>query len=60
MKVIRMYKLEREARKAGGDRYTQMPGDGPSINETFYVDQEVSRASGKPAKILKVTVETEE
>ena len=60
MKVVRKFMLEREARKSGGDRYTQLPGTGPSINETFYLSQEVSRdKDGKPYQHLKITVEVQ-
>ena len=59
MQVTRTFQLEREARKGGGDRYTQLPSkEEPSINETIYIDQQVSRKEGKPRKTLVITVET--
>ena len=61
MKTTRIFKLERAARKSGGDRYMQLPGEGASISATIYIDQETSRgARGKPLETLTITVESED
>lgn len=58
MKVTRTFKLERPARKSGGDRYAQT-GQGKSIAQVVYIDQDVSRPDGgRPVDTLEITVET--
>jgi hypothetical protein len=62
MRVTREFKLERQAKKGGGDRYQQVeaaPG-APSISQTIYIDQEVSRIGARIAGRLLITVETPE
>jgi len=46
------FKLERPARKQGGDRYK---AQGRIDDFSIYVPQEISRSSGQPAKELWVT-----
>ena len=59
MKHSCKFKLERPARKSGGDRYTEENQEGvqPVIG-TLYVNQHVTRSAGIPASQLFVTVST--
>ena len=59
MKKTRIFRLERPARKSGGDRYEELVPKGakPIMNQT-YVDQSMSReVDNLPEEFLKITVE---
>lgn len=52
MKVVKFLRLERPARKAGGDRYETEDG-----KLVIYVPQDISRERGAPFLKLKITFE---
>lgn len=47
-----VFKLERPAKKNGGDRYL---AQGKIEDFTIYVPQQISRPAGKPLEFLTVT-----
>jgi hypothetical protein len=51
------FKLERAAKKAGGDRYL---AQGKIDGFTIYIPQEISRPLGKPVNLITITFETED
>ncbi len=58
MKVTRTFTLERPARSNSGDRYEeQVPSGEQTIMGQTYVNQNVSRALGSPAKELIISIE---
>lgn len=60
MQLTRKFKLERPARKSGGDRYAELvPPNEPQMMGSTYVDQSLSRESGNPAEFLTITISTE-
>jgi len=50
------FKLEKPARKSGGDRYEHGEKDDKDFI-TLYLPQSISREEGEPTKKLKVTIE---
>jgi hypothetical protein len=58
LKTVIVFKLERPARKSGGDRYESQ---GVIADYQIYVPQQISRpAGGKPVNLITLTFESEE
>lgn len=55
MKDTIYVKLERPAKKSGGDRYLEIDGD-----FQIYIPQKLSRESGEPYQLVAVTLENVE
>ena len=61
MKVTRLFRLDQQARKGGGDRYEEIPTQGESlIMGRTYINQVISRQGGKVAVIVSITIEVPE
>jgi hypothetical protein len=57
MKTVITFKLERPARKSGGDRYESQ---GVIADYQIYVPQQISRPNGKPVNLITLTFESKD
>ena len=60
MQITRQFKLDKAARKSGGDKYAELTPTGERpIMEFTYVNQSVSRPAGstQPVPVLVITVD---
>ena len=60
MQTTRQFRLDKAARKSGGDKYAEITPSGEKpIMEFTYVNQSVSRPSGatQPVPVLVITID---